>query len=146
METKILTDTAKGEKMVINIRLSDPCNNGHNDFAITANIYEGRKLVSCGCQHQEILKVRPDLKIFVDLHLSNEEGMPMYAIENGFYHMNHSSLTVFANYMRIPTEEAKRVLTKVTNKEQFTMWIGTQAKRYKSEAKAAKQLLKQLSH
>ena len=64
----------------INIRLNDECRNGHEDFAITAdfwlpnNIRMDRNLIaSCSC-HEEILKVRLDLKIFAELHLNDFRG------------------------------------------------------------------------
>ena len=60
------------------------------DWSITADIYEQRKngrFVWCagGCCHEEILKRFPQFKMFVDLHLSNHYGAPMYPVENGFY-------------------------------------------------------------
>jgi hypothetical protein len=59
----------------------------HNYFAITAQGWEDNRheCTCCGCLHEDILKFRPDLKIFVDLHLSENDGSPMYATENGFY-------------------------------------------------------------
>ena len=36
-----------------------------------------------GCMHDLILAVRPDLKPFVDLHLSSIDGIPMHALANG---------------------------------------------------------------
>ena len=154
---RTITTTLKGEPFVINIRLSDDCNNGHNDFAITGELYEktninpyhekqivfnGKKhvLYACGCLHDEILKARPDLKIFVDLHLSDENGLPMYAIENGYYHFC-KDIKVFSNYMRVSIEDAKELRGKVFTKLDFTFWIGTQIERYKKEAKAARELL-----
>lgn len=51
-----------------------------NYFSITADGYR-----RCGCLHDEILELRPDLKCFVDLHLSDLDGVPMHAEANGWY-------------------------------------------------------------
>jgi len=87
----ITATDAEGNTMHINIRLNDECKNGHQDFAITADIWEKGKpqtdkyWIMGGCCHDEILKAQPNLKIFVDLHLCDYKGIPMHAIENGFY-------------------------------------------------------------
>jgi hypothetical protein len=73
------------EKTVIKIKLNDECKNGHEDFSMTADIYEDGRDVGGGCCHDHILKLRPDLKPFADLHLATWQGVPMYAVENGFY-------------------------------------------------------------
>jgi len=79
----------------IKIRLNDECKNGHQDFSITATIWEkgktrsDRNMISGGCCHDEILKLRPDLKIFVDLHLCDYLGAPMYPEANGLYHLQN---------------------------------------------------------
>jgi len=102
-----------GENLVIKIRLNDECKNGHQDFAITADLYNGsgrgdRNMVSCGCLHDEILKHAPQFKTFVKLHLADCSGVPMYAVENGFYHMQNGfndkskdHKTEFGDYYRI---------------------------------------------
>lgn len=88
------TQDKDGNTMRIKIRLNDECNNGHQDFAITATIWQkgkprtDRYFISGGCCHDEILATNPDLKIFVDLHLCDYKGIPMHAIENGFYHLH----------------------------------------------------------
>lgn len=118
---QIVTKDAEGNTMYINIRLNDECKNGHQDFAITADIYEKGKpkidkyYIMGGCCHDEILEVRPDLGIFVDLHLSDYKGIPMHAIANGFYHLREgldntkpdsSNFKVeFCNYYRITPEQ-----------------------------------------
>lgn len=92
---KIETTDKKGNQMTITIRLNDECKNGHQDFTITANIYEkdkpktDRYFIAGGCCHEEILKARPDLKIFVDLHLCDYLGIPMHPTANGLYHLKN---------------------------------------------------------
>jgi len=151
MNTTIKTHTVHGEPMHIHIRLSDPCNNGHNDWAITAdiwrkgsNILSDRNIDRCGCCHEDILSKMPSLKIFVDLHLSNESGAPMYAIENGFYHMRNSSLEVFADYMRVDLMISAKVKKEITSKESFSYWVDGLRAGWLEEANRAKALLAEL--
>ena len=79
----------------INIRLNDECRNGHEDFSITADFWKLKKprtdknWIMGGCCHEEILKLRPDLKIFVDIHLNDFRGYPMHYVENAFYHLKN---------------------------------------------------------
>lgn len=88
----------KGDKLAkIKIRLNDECKNGHQDFAITADIYEANgknrdgetvwRNIGGGCMHDEILEIAPEFAPFVALHLCDYLGRPMYAVENGFYHL-----------------------------------------------------------
>lgn len=77
----------------VTIRLNDECNNGHNDFRITGEVYEKGKpktdkyMIRCGSCHEEILKAFPKFKMFVDLHLCSSDGYPMFLGQNGAYHM-----------------------------------------------------------
>lgn len=87
---KVFVHIRGKEKTVIKISLDDDCANGHEDFSLTADIFEksgnGRWVdVGGGCCHDHILKLRPDLKPFADLHLSDYRGVPMHAIANAFY-------------------------------------------------------------
>lgn len=158
MQTTITTYTVQGEPMIINIRLSDPCNNGYNDFAITADIYRkgSKKLIDrnmdrCGCCHEDILAKKPSLKIFVDLHLSDESGAPMFVVENGFYHLegvqgvaaygHKMNIDEFAQYIRVSKSSAVRMVNDIHTKEQFAAVVDTLRPLWKAEADAAKEIL-----
>lgn len=119
MKHRINTKDADGNDLQIDIRLGDYSHghNGHADFAITCTAWEKGKphtdkyFLYAGCSHDEILKVRPDLKVFVDLHLSDQYGAPMYTVENGFYHLKNSSLDVAREYIRASREQIELLKT-----------------------------------
>ena len=80
--------------IIVKISLNDECKNGHQDFAITADIYKAgyrsdRYFLAGGCCHDDIIKYFPEFKIFIDLHLCDFEGSPMYPSANGFYHLKN---------------------------------------------------------
>ena len=86
---KILKKQTEEGYLVVNIETEN------NYFSITGEIWKNKKsyydnydrnLMTCGCIHDEILEHFPELKIIVDLHLSDIDGLPMHAIENGFYY------------------------------------------------------------
>jgi len=131
-----------GENLVINIRLNDECKNGHQDFSITGELYvsksrSDRNCISCGCIHEEILKSAPEFKMFVDLHLSDYNGAPMYAVENGYYWL-HKNKENAINYLRISELEYTELIN-AKGKGEFTVLLGSLGitKRWKSEAKKA---------
>lgn len=80
---------------VISIRLNDECNNGYEDFSITADFWKlerqktDKNWIMGGCCHEEILKIRPDLKIFTQLHLCDFRGYPVHYVENAFYDLKN---------------------------------------------------------
>ena len=122
--------------MSIKIRLNDKCKNGHQDFSITATYFEigkprtEKNMIGGGCCHDEILKYRPDLQIFVNLHLCDFTGCPMYAVENGFYHLtngfndtkpnDHNFKTEFCAYYRITAEQFD-ILAQSENKLRYAI-------------------------
>ena len=114
----------KGANCVISIRLNDECKNGHEDFSITATFWELGKprqdvnMYMAGCCHEEILKFRPDLKIFVDLHLNDFRGYPMYYIENGFYHLKNMPKDKFLEYAKV-NEAGYELLKKASDKDEY---------------------------
>lgn len=99
--------------MNVRISLGDYGKNGVCDWSITADIYEKRRngrFIWCasGCCHEEILKCFPQFKTFIDLHLCNHYGQPMYPAENGVYHLVNSDKEKVINYLRITETEYEK--------------------------------------
>jgi uncharacterized tellurite resistance protein B-like protein len=161
-------ENSEFKRFAIEIRLDDECENGHNDFAITATAWYKDGGQIAGCCHKEILEVRPDLKPFIDLHLSNENGEPMYAGENGFYYYEQMQgqakyhkpeegdkekcYEVLKNHLRITNFELDNLILSIENfedqgksmKQIFSDFVETLKPRWKVEADQAKELLKSL--
>ncbi|MDR1119428.1 MAG: hypothetical protein LBM08_00745 [Dysgonamonadaceae bacterium] len=149
------TKLFEGEKITVKICLSDDHNNGIQDFGLTAHIYEMQhdhyETVGSGCCHEEILKHWPEFKIFADLHLSDYRGVPMYAVENGFYHIqNYQSGKKTSDsakaYLRISDEEFA-VLSACDDKDilHYQLYaLGIVAK-WEKEAQEAIQILEDLT-
>ena len=97
LEREMIIDN-KPAKMIVTIRYDDKCENGHNSFTITADLYdrdygtectelstgEMRGLGSCGCLHDHIAKYFPELQKYIKWHLCDSDE-PMYYIENSLY-------------------------------------------------------------
>ncbi len=130
----IKTTDLEGNTLIIKIHLNDECKNGHQDFSITGNVYEkGKPLadkynICCGAIGDEIVKVCPGLEIFNDLHLCDYNGAPMYAIENGFYHLNdvNNRMTQekFCKYYGVTTEQYTELVT-ACDKQHFKILLYT---------------------
>lgn len=162
MKTKINALAPNGDQVFITIRLDDDCKNGHQDFAITANIYEAGKptseryCIAGGCCHDDIIAARPDLKLFVDLHLSDYDGVPMYAVENGFYHLRkglgdtkpgaEDFKAKFCDYYRI-TGDQFDVLDRCETQIQYALAIQNLGilDHWKSQAKEAIKRLEEMT-
>lgn len=145
----IITPTASAK---IKIRLNDECQNGHEDFAITADFWTPCKPridkyhEIGGCCHEEILTLRPDLAPFVALHLSDATGAPIFTTANGFYHLKDKA--VFLSYMRC-TEMEYNYFLQAEDEAHFTYLLQTSdlPARWKKEADAAiEQLEKMHAH
>lgn len=134
----------------VQIRLSDNCKNGYADFSMTGEIYSKRKtgscMICCGCCHEEILKVFPEFKIFADLHLSDSQGTPMYAVENGYYFFKRGEYAKVKSYLRLTDEEMCLLVNNVSDKEHFAYQLHKLGlpERWKSEADEAIKILEQL--
>ena len=95
-----------GSIIVAEARFGDGCKNGHNTFAITADLYDrtqrnggrhavgtqGRRyLGSCGCLHDLVRAHFPELAPLIKWHLTSTDG-PMHYIANTIYHVEQGKL------------------------------------------------------
>lgn len=122
-DTKYYSEGPNKYKITVNISLDDDCKNMSPDWSVTGNIswnsMSGKwEWVSGGCIHEDILKHWPELKQFVDLHLCNFLGQPMYPIANGIYHIKRS-LSVAKEYLRITDAEAAELYLASEEKDFF---------------------------
>lgn len=86
-ESRPIEGYGQGAYMTVEIRHDDQCGNGHNSFAITAEVRRpgGRDIEAGGCMHDEIAKVFPELAHLIKWHLVDTTG-PMHYISNTTYH------------------------------------------------------------
>ena len=130
------------------ILLADDCKNNICDWSITDEQRKNGRFVWCagGCCHEEILKRFPQFKMFVDLHLSNHYGAPMYPVENGFYHITNSSKETAINYLRI-TEMEYNLLYQAEDKQYFKylLYVLGIVERWKRESNEALKKLEELT-
>lgn len=148
---KYNTEKRIGNKIVcVHISLDDDCKNGHADFSMTGEIYNGYKsdarMISGGCCHEEILAEFPEFKMFADLHLSDCQGTPMYAVENGYFFFKRGEYDKVRNLLRLTDEELSFLVGNVSDKEHFAYQLHTLGlpKRWKSEADEAIKKLEEL--
>lgn len=91
-----------------------------------------------GSIHEEILHHFPDMADIVSLHLSDTDGVPMYAVENGYYHYTNGN--DYKTYLRLSDEDINRLKEMETNlganKYTFTAFIQTMLPKWKREADA----------
>ena len=90
----------KDSYIKVDIRLNDECRNGFEEFAITGS-YRNKTDEISGCIHDKIIKHFPEFKIFIDLHLSDHKGMPMYAVANGFYFLENRKKKALMEHLRV---------------------------------------------
>lgn len=94
-------------KMTVQVRFDDQCGNGHNTFAITADV-QGRNRCQHfemgGCLHDEIREHFPELAHLIRWHLVSTDG-PMHYIANTTY---HASLTDWKGDSKAPDLEAAK--------------------------------------
>ena len=147
------TRTVGNIRVSVKIRLSDDCRNGYNDFAITGTVSElsfnglwGD--ISSGCCHDGILKVYPEFRPFVDLHLCDAKGAPMYPEANGFYFLEKKNKQdVAKSYLRLTEPEYERIKATASDRLclKYLLYDMGIVARWEREAKEAIKLLEELT-
>lgn len=71
----------------VKLRFDDICRNGRETFYITAEVRRpgGRDAEACGCLHEEIARVFPELEPLIKWQLTSTDG-PMQYVDNTCYH------------------------------------------------------------
>lgn len=85
-EPRPISGYRDGAWLKVECHFDDVCNNGHNTFAITANVYtqNPHNVVACGCLHEEIAQVFPELAPLIQWHLVSSDG-PLHYLANTLY-------------------------------------------------------------
>lgn len=137
-------------KVITTIKLHDECKNGICSWSITGILQQkkgnGRFYdIRHGCIHEGILKASPKLKMFVDLHLCDWRGTPLYPVENGYYFLQKDKKQA-KEYLRV-TDEEMEILSKCDNKEYFKYQLFALGivERWQAESKKAIQALEELT-
>ena len=101
-------DLDDGSVLIAQVRHDDSCGNGHNSFAITAELYDRAQRVpgeasienakgkrrymgACGCLHDEVRKHFPHLAPLIKWHLTATDG-PMHYVADTICHVRHDEL------------------------------------------------------
>lgn len=137
-------------KVITTIKLHDECKDGTCSWSITGILQQkkgnGRFYdIGHGCIHEEILKASPKLKMFVDLHLCDWRGTPLYPVENGYYFLQKDKKQA-KEYLRV-TDEEMEILSKCDDKEYFKYQLFALGivERWQAESKKAIQTLEELT-
>ena len=83
--TRSYQEKGHSYRITVEVRFDDECKNGHETFAITADIREDGREFMGGCCHDEIAKRFPELAPLIKWHLVSTDG-PMYYLANTLYH------------------------------------------------------------
>ncbi len=115
-----------GEKYRIQVRSELVHRDGNSNayFSIGGDIFRlaknGRKVwESGGCIHDDIIKHFPQLQPLVDIHLADEEGVPMHAYANAAYWAGHTrwqkESDTLAKHLRVSKDEANEMTTYINH-------------------------------
>jgi hypothetical protein len=85
-EPRPIEGYGKDAKLRVEVRFDDECRNGHNSFAITAEVRcpGARDIEAGGCLHDDIAAIFPELAPLIAWHLCDVNG-PMHYLSNTIY-------------------------------------------------------------
>ena len=136
---KKLVYVGQKEKFILEMGLAKA---NHTSFSFTIDVFKGKRDIGGGANHSLMIKIMPELKKYIDLHLADENGVPMHAVENGYYYLENPhtyNTEVVANHFRINEHEAKKLQDDVKNKkmskDDLSKWVDSQKSRWAKEAK-----------
>ena len=90
--TKTYIKNGQKYRITAHMRFDDDCKNGHNTFAITADIdrASGKGWIddAGGCLHDDIALHFPELQPYIKWHLTSTDG-PMHYVANALYWLGY---------------------------------------------------------
>lgn len=89
----------------IEIGLRSLENNRKYEFSIGGDYKDENGYNVYGCIHDIIEEFFPEYRIFLPLHLCDSHGAPLYAIENGMYHIKRLNTEEFCKLYRVRADE-----------------------------------------
>jgi hypothetical protein len=148
---KIYTEHGKQFEITATAILHNIPGNPAPYFSLTGEIWaignngerKGKDCLACGMIHDEILKHWPDLKPLANLHLSDINGVPLHAIENGWYYYGGTEYhnrddQELADHLRVSLEEVEAIhLECQCSQAYFAKIVRTMCSRWKAEAETA---------
>lgn len=101
--TRYYKEGAHDYRITVSLRFDDEWKNGHETFAVTADICEADggywREYSGGCCHDDIAKQFPELAHLIQWHLCSTDG-PMYYTANTLYHaLEHGATHAWVYYL-----------------------------------------------
>jgi hypothetical protein len=91
-------------RITAELRFDDECKNGHETFAVTADIREDGREYAGGCCHDEIAKHFPEWAPLIKWHLCSTDG-PMHYLANTTYHADEHGHTHAWVYYKAPQSD-----------------------------------------
>ena len=79
-------------------------------------------MVFSGCCHEIIQTHFPELEPLIRLHLSNINGKPLYAFENGYYFLKNKKHNNFRKHLRLSQTEADAIIKAYEENKNLTFW------------------------